>query len=394
MPSVDQASIRKFMTELNQRAHQLDPGRLTSYRRCEFARDIPDIYSPSVWAGWYNGTYREYAQSMAAQRSKQKRLLHIEWGADSHAGRHSEDPYRYLPHVATGTGTEERDGDFLRNGGPVRISRDGDWSETYACDLFDWYLKVQETLPWLAGSAQWVFKDFASPLRVDSPIPRINQKGVLQRDLTPKESYAVFQSYWSKDAMIHIYGHTWPVRWGARGERRMVKVYSNCPQAELFLNGVSLGVRMRDSQNFPAANLRWEVLFQPGNNTLRAVGSHGGHKVQDEMELRYETEPWSKPVKLRLEEVNRQSGAVMLQAEVLDADGRRCLDARTLVRFSATGAVSMVSNRGTPGGSSVIEVANGIAHLQVVRRGPGTITVTGPGLLEAALLLKNGSENA
>ena len=52
--------------------------------------------------------------------------------------------------------------------------------------------------------------------------------------MTKKEGYFVFQSYWSEEPMAHIYGHTWPVRWGAEGEARMVKVYSNCPTAELF----------------------------------------------------------------------------------------------------------------------------------------------------------------
>ncbi len=45
------------MTELRDQAHRLDNSRLTSIRRCDFARDIPDVYSPSIWAGWYSGQY-------------------------------------------------------------------------------------------------------------------------------------------------------------------------------------------------------------------------------------------------------------------------------------------------------------------------------------------------
>ena len=79
-------------------------------------------------------------------------MLHIEWGADSLAGRHSEDPYTGI-HITMGQGTEERGLAYKNTGGPPRISRDGDWSETYACDLFDWHLKTQESLPWLTGMA-------------------------------------------------------------------------------------------------------------------------------------------------------------------------------------------------------------------------------------------------
>ena len=162
-------------------------------------------------------------------------MLHIEWGADSHAGRHSEDAGQGIAAVATGHGTDERGLDYKLTGGAPRVSRDGDWSETYACNLFDWHLKVQESLPWLTGAAQWVFKDFTTPLRVENPVPRINQKGVVDaRHDRRRKPYYVFQSYWAEEPMVHIYGHTWPVRWGDADEQKMVKVYSNCEEVELF----------------------------------------------------------------------------------------------------------------------------------------------------------------
>ncbi|RZK76767.1 MAG: hypothetical protein EOO85_10500 [Pedobacter sp.] len=59
-PEFDQQQIRAFMKELNDLSHTLDPGRMTAIRRCDFARDIVDVYSPSIWAGWYRGNYTEY----------------------------------------------------------------------------------------------------------------------------------------------------------------------------------------------------------------------------------------------------------------------------------------------------------------------------------------------
>jgi len=217
-PAVDQTAIRAFMQEMNDLAHTMDPSRYTSLRRCDFARDIPDVYSPSIWAGWYSGVYTEYEAMLKKESEKVKRFIHIEWGADSHARRYSELPDAAIPEIMSGAGSDKAGPtDVPANGGP-HVSRDGDWSETYACDLFDWYLKVQETLPWLTGSAQWAFKDFTTPLRVENPVPRVNQKGVLERDMTRKEGYFVFQSYWSEEPMAHISGHTWPVRWGAEHE--------------------------------------------------------------------------------------------------------------------------------------------------------------------------------
>jgi beta-galactosidase len=386
-PTVDQAAIRGFMTELRDLAHSLDNSRLTSVRRCDFARDIPDVYSPSIWAGWYSGNYREYEQSLVTQRDRVKRFIHIEWGADSQAGRHSEDPEAALRKVATGQGTAEVGLAYLKTGGEARVSKDGDWSETYACNLFDWHLKTQEKLDWLTGSAQWLFKDFVSPLRDDNCIPRVNQKGVVERDLTKKESYYVFQSYWTEKPMAHIYGHTWPVRWGKAGEARDVHVYSNCEHAELFLNGKSLGTMQRDSQNFPAAGLRWQVAFASGANRLHVVASKGNVTVTDEIALTYQTEPWGKPAELRLHEKERKGNTVCVGAMLYDARGVPCLDSRNVVRFSLAGAGRLLDNLGTSRGSRELQLYNGRAEISLKLTGGCTIGVTSEDLPPAFLNL-------
>lgn len=362
-PSIDKEAIRAFMTELHDQAHAQDPTRLTSFRRCDFAKDIPDVYSPSIWAGWYRGLYTEYESELKKQASRVKRFIHMEWGADSHARRHSETPDKVNSEVKAGTGADERGLDYLPTGGIPRVSADGDWSETYACNLFDWHLKVQEAQDWLTGAAQWIFKDFTTPLRAENPVPRINQKGVVQRDLTKKESYFVFQSYWAEEPMVHLYGHTWPVRWGKTGEQKMVKVYSNCEEVELFLGEKSLGVRRRNSQDFPAAGLRWTTAFPAGKVSLRAVGRHKGKAVTDQIEFVYETRAWGEPARFELRELARDGGDVTVEALLVDASGVPCLDSRKVVRFSAAGDAQMLDNRGTVGGSRVVQLANGRAWM-------------------------------
>src|SRR5678816_3572214 len=260
----DKDKIRAFMIELNTLAHALDPTRKTAIRRCDFCKDVIDVYSPSIWSGWYQGRYTEYKSRTEAEIKKVDHFLHMEWGGDSHARRHSEAVNQVL----------------------ARAPQEGDWSETYICDLFDWHLKEQETMPELTGSAQWIFKDFATTLRPGNPVPRVNQKGLVERDLTLKEGYFVFQSYWAEHAMVHIYGHSWPVRWGERDEAKLVKVYSNCPSVELFVNGQSAGRRNRSSQDFPAAGLRWMVKFKEGENVVRAVARRpDGVEIEDEIKL-------------------------------------------------------------------------------------------------------------
>jgi beta-galactosidase len=386
-PSVDKQAIRSFMAEMRDLAHLLDSSRLTSFRRCDFARDIPDVYSPSIWAGWYRGNYREYEQSLLAERNRVNRFIHIEWGADSQTGRHSEDPEAVLRMVPTGDGTDERGLDYLKSGGDVRVSKDGDWSETYACNLFDWHLKTQENLDWLTGSAQWVFKDFASPLRNENGIPRVNQKGVVERDLLKKESYFVFQSYWAEKPMVHIYGHSWPVRWGRKGEKRSVRVYSNCDRAELFLNGESLGTRRRDSQDFPAAGLRWEVAFATGPNHLRALATKGEVTVQDEIVMTYQIEQWGKPMQLKLTQKKHKDNIVTVEAKLFDAKDVLCLDSAQTVRFSVAGAGKLIDNLGTTRGSREVQLSNGCAEISVVRKGECRVEAIPGGLPAASLEL-------
>ena len=386
-PGLDRPAIRSFMTEMRDQAHRLDNSRLTAFRRCDFARDIPDVYSPSIWAGWYRGNYHEYEQSLLTERTRVKRFIHIEWGADSQAGRHSEDPEAVLRKVPAGNGTDERGFDYLKSGGEVRVSKDGDWSETYACNLFDWHLKTQESLEWLIGSAQWVFKDFASPLRENNAIPRVNQKGVVARDLTKKESYFVFQSYWAERPMVHIYGHSWPVRWGKQGQHRTVRVYSNCDRAELFLNGESLGTRHRKSQNFPAAGLRWEVAFASGPNHLRALATKGRLTVQDEIHLTYQSEQWGKPVLLKLSQKKRKDNIVTVEAKLFDQNDILCLDSAQTVRFSLAGAGNLIDNLGTTWGSREVQLSNGRAEISFVHKGACRIEAVPEGLPAATLEL-------
>ncbi|NVO31857.1 DUF4982 domain-containing protein [Hymenobacter sp. P5342] len=387
-PEFDKEKIRTYMKEINDLAHRLDPSRYTAIRRCDFAKDIPDIYSPSIWAGWYRGIYTDYKKVSEEEFKRVKRFLHVEWGGDSHAGRHSETPDNALAKIKTGQGADERAGDASLLGGSARVSKDGDWSESYICNLIDWHLKEQETMPWLSGTAYWPFKDFSTPVRPDNPVPYMNQKGVVERDFTPKESYYVFQSYWTDKPMAHIYGQSWPVRWGEPGELKMVKVYSNCERAELFVNGKSQGFRTRSSQNFPAAGLNWQVPLLAGTNQVRVVAYQGKQRVEDQISFRYQTEKWTTPVRLTLTKTAEANGLVTVEAQLFDAQGVLCLDAINWLHFSVAGEGRLQDDLGTSSGSSKVQAYNGRAIIRLqATPGQTTVAVQSPGLPAAVLAL-------
>ncbi|WP_316805442.1 glycoside hydrolase family 2 TIM barrel-domain containing protein [Pedobacter nototheniae] len=380
-PEFDKEKIRTFMKELNDLSHKLDASRYTAIRRCDFCSDIVDVYSPSIWAGWYRGAYTDYKKASEDEFAKVKRFLHVEWGGDSHALRHSENPDKALSKIKTGGSADERAGDASLYGGAARISKDGDWSESYITNLIDWHLKEQENMPWLSGSAYWPFKDFSTPVRPDNPVPYMNQKGVVERDFTKKEAYYVFQSYWTEKPMLHIYGHSWPVRWGDEGEEKMVKVYSNCSEAEIFFNGKSFGSKKRNSQDYPAAGLRWNLPFVKGKNTVKVIGKKGKEIVTDEIEFNYQTEKWSKPAKMELTKIDQIEDVATVEVKLYDSNGVQCLDAINWINFGLTGDGKLIDNQGTSSGSRKVQAYNGRAIIKVkLNKGKSVVSVVSEGL--------------
>lgn len=363
--SFDKNEIRTFMKELHDLSHEIDDTRMTCIRRCDFCKDIVDVYSPSIWAGWYRGMITDYKRVSYNEMQQVKHFLHVEWGGDSHARRHAEDPFRYLDAIESGKGADERAGDASLYGGTARASKDGEWSESYICDLIDWHLKEQETMSWLTGAAYWPFKDFSTPVRPENPVPYMNQKGVVERDLTPKESYYVFQSWWTNKPMIHIYGHTWPVRWGDENEQKDIKVYSNCDEVELFLNGESKGKKKRDKTAFPAAGLHWKLPFRKGENTVRAIARKGKEVITDEISFIYQTEKWGKPTQINVNISADENNEYWVEATLSDAQGILCLDSRDFIEFQVAGDVRMIANQGTSSGSRKVQAYNGRARVKV-----------------------------
>lgn len=368
-PEFDKEKIRTFMKELHDLSHKLDLSRKTAIRRCDFCKDIVDVYSPSIWAGWYRGIYTEYKSVTEQEFKKVKHFLHVEWGGDSHAGRHSENPDKALLALKPAGAADERSGDASLYGGAARASKDGDWSESYICNLIDWHLKEQETMPWLTGTAQWPFKDFSTPVRPDNPVPYMNQKGVVERDLTKKEAYYVFQSYWTTAPMVHIYGHSWPIRSGDADEDKMVKVYSNCDEVELFLNGKSYGVKKRNSQDFPAAGLRWGLRLNKGENTVKVIAKKGKEIREDAITFIYQTEKWGKPAQLKIEKVQEAEGVATVKVQLVDAQQVACLDNAGWVRFKLAGDGKLIDNQGTSSGSNYVQLYNGRAVIRVKTNG-------------------------
>lgn len=368
----DSEALNAYVAKLNKEAHRLDPYRLTAIRKYYDGAHLVDVFSPSIWSGWYAGVYKNYAQSLSRERAKYPQMLHMEYGGSSHVGRHTETPVD-----GNGLLNPNEWEEAINQVDVNNIAQRGDWTENYIVDLFDWHLTVSETSDSLAGNAQWAFKDFGTPLRPENAIPYLNQKGLVDRSGNPKDAYYVFKSYWSEDPFVYIESHSWTERMGPRGKARELSVFSNCDSVELIHNGQSLRFRERTLGNFPAAGLTWSVSFVEGANTLLAKGFQNGRCIaEDSLQINYYFERPGRTDRIVLSASTLPNGNRLIEALAVDANGRRVLDYENRIYFSSDGPGTLLMHYGTPTRSQVIEMANGRAAIELV---PGN----GPTVVEA-----------
>lgn len=354
--------MNHFLTELNDLAHELDPARKTAIRKYYAGSDIVDVFSPSIWSGWYAGTYDSYKNALDNSLKKYRHFLHMEYGGSSLMGRHKENPISGDGKIIANDFEEP-----INQYATQSIANIGDWSENYIVDLFDWTLKVSETHPDFAGSAQWAFKDFGTPLRPENDIPYINQKGLVTRDGKPKDAYYVFKSYWSDDPFAYIESHTWTERSGPEGLARSLNVYSNCEEVRLIANGQDLGLKKKDINSFPASGLVWDYSFNEGENTLIARGFIGNKQVTvDSLVINYSFSKNETPDELLLSAETLPNGNLLITATMVDAKGQRCLDYEERVYFQCLEGGELIINQGTNTGSEVINMANGKAMIELI----------------------------
>ena len=366
----NQSNLNAYLTGLNKTAHAIDPGRMTAIRKYYEGADLVDVFSPSIWSGWYAGTYSNYESTLTKNQTLYKRFLHMEYGGTSHIGRHTENPI-------TGEGMLS-DKDWAEVSNQVNIAniaQSGDNSENYMVDLFDWYLHISENQKGFAGNAQWAFKDFGTPLRPEDPIPYMNQKGLVDREGRPKDAFYVFKSYWAKKPFAYIESHTWTERSGQEGKPKEISVYSNCIEVEFYVNGKSLGRKVKNKEIFPAGGLNWSVSFREGENEMIAIGYNNGIEVtKDNLNINYSFKKPGTADQIKLSKTILPNGNYLIVAEAIDKNGIRATNYEKRIYFSHDGPGVLMSDYGVPDKSRIIEMANGRAEILFIP-GNGTTII-------------------
>ena len=218
--------------------------------------------------------------------------------------------------------------------------------------------------------------------------------GIIDLAGFPKERYYLYQARWRPDfPMAHLLPHwTWPDR---VGEVTPVFVYTSGDEAELFLNGQSLGRKKKEALQY---HLQWDdVKYAPGE--LKVVAYKGG-------------KPWASDVertagpaaKLALR-ADRDALAAdgkdlaFVSVTVTDADGVPVPRAADEVRFSVRGPAEIVAtDNGDPTSFEPFQAPQHRAFngrcLAVVRTRPGaageiTVQAESAGLPPASVVLQS-----
>jgi beta-galactosidase len=128
----------------------------------------------------------------------------------------------------------------------------------------------QEKHPYVGGEFVWTGWDYlGEPTPFDSS--RSSYSGIIDLAGFKKDRFYLYQAHWRPDfPMAHILPHwTWPER---AGQVTPVHVFTSGDEAEVFLNGKSLGRKKKDPYEY---RLRWDdVVYQPG--TLKVVAYKNG----------------------------------------------------------------------------------------------------------------------
>ncbi|MDX9930001.1 MAG: glycoside hydrolase family 2 TIM barrel-domain containing protein [Bacteroidales bacterium] len=233
---------------------------------------------------------------------------------------------------------------------------------------------------------------------------RSNTAGLIDLAGNRKPEFYFRQSLWSDKPMIFL-GTTgrltqrapeslWAHKrvdplWNYKpGQTISVNAFTNCEEAELFLNSASLGVRKR--ADFTNRTLSWEIPFEPG--TLEVVARNGGTDAAT-----YRLVTAGEPAILKVEcskeaiSADRQE-LVHVFVTITDRDGNLVYGANNEIKCDINGPLRLLGMEDANPVNiedykdNVQKAFRGrlLIYLQAMdRKGRATITISSPGLESA-----------
>ena len=252
---------------------------------------------------------------------------------------------------------------------------------------------TQDRHPYVAGEFVWTGWDY-----IGEPTPyysaRSSYSGIIDLAGFKKDRFYLYQSRWRQDLpIVHILPHwNWPNR---IGEITPVHVFTSGDEAELFLNGQSLGRKKKGQYEY---RIRWDdVKYQVGE--LKVVAYKKGEFWVEET-----VKTTDKAAKLlatadRSEIKFDGEDLAFITVKITDKNGLMVPDAKNKINFSIEGSGEIVAtDNGDPANlvsfaSHERDAYNGMA-LVIIRTNKGNkgkikLIITSEGLDKAVVEIKS-----
>ena len=236
---------------------EIDPRRLVVSASDEddqsFNR-VPDQIARNTYPGWYQrGVEKMDVRLDHFFKEVGKRFAVSEYGAGGNVVHHTEGP-PVQPQKTTDPFHPEEWQAYVH---------EQDWS------------RMRDN-PKLWGSFLWCMFDFSVSGRNEGNTPFLNDKGMVTHDRRiRKDAYFFYKANWNPEPMIYITSRRSVNRTQPTTD---VKVYSNCPEVELSVNGKSCGSVRPDELRIA----RWSgVALQPGKNEIKVTAKSGEKSLED-----------------------------------------------------------------------------------------------------------------
>ena len=199
--------------ELNALVKRLDPTRLTTIAHVSMLSQdsalhtITDVESYNHYFGWYGGEYTNNEAWLDGYHAKYpNRCIGLsEYGAEGILTYQNREP------------------------------KCRDYSEAYQAKYHEHMARILMERDYLWSTYVWNMFDFGCAARDEGGVAGRNNKGLVTMDRKiKKDSFFIYQAWWSKEPFVHLCGKRYAIR---SGESTQVKVYSNQPAVKLYVDG-------------------------------------------------------------------------------------------------------------------------------------------------------------
>lgn len=254
---LSEGDVKELIQELNELAHKEDPGRFTVAAANIEKRPenvITDLMAYNTYPGWYWAQPSVMKSSVAHWNRLigSKGICVSEYGAGANIWHHQQDV----------KSSPKTDGVFH--------------PEEWQAIVHEQNYQAISSSDFVWGSFVWNMFDFASASRDEGDIQGLNDKGLVTYDRkVKKDAFYFYQSVWSEQPVLHIASRRDIAR---REPVTDIKIYSNCDNVRLKVNGQDCGSPAREGSIYIWKN----ISLKKGENRIEATGNRGSAGVSDQ----------------------------------------------------------------------------------------------------------------